>query len=175
MERCTGAVGWSELGVPLSSGGTTATYGSTKMVALDQRCPRCFETALDLGAAESSSAILVASIRDPDTGMTTYGGYRRTSSWHPARLRLIQPDPVSPIVIDAFNGNVVYVPAGVVERIGIIDPTFSHATGHRLRLASQEERRSCAAGPGHLRIVSPQSTGCPRSSLGLRSQGCAVA
>lgn len=88
-----------------------------------------------LGVVDSSRragpwpVIIVGSVADPLTGETSYGGQRQISRWHPGKLRRIDPDPDRVQLVDTFNGNVVYVPSEVVERIGIIDPIFSHATG----------------------------------------------
>jgi GT2 family glycosyltransferase len=73
-------------------------------------------------------AVLVGSLADPVTGATTYGGHRLSSSWHPGKMRMIEPRS-RPTPVDTFNGNVVLVPSEIVERIGIIDAAFSHATG----------------------------------------------
>lgn len=74
-------------------------------------------------------AIVVGSLVDPDTGRLTYGGSVLTSGWHPGRMRKVEPDDHDFVPIDTLNGNVVLVPQAVVDRIGILDPVFSHATG----------------------------------------------
>lgn len=73
-------------------------------------------------------AIVVGSVTDPATGELTYGGSVQVSTWHPGRTEKVEPTDDFQ-VIDTFNGNVVLVPHFVVERVGIIDPAFSHATG----------------------------------------------
>lgn len=95
----------------------------------DDAVARLHEIANRAKAARTEPSIIVASLKDPVTGSISYGGYQRTSKWHPARLRLVQPDPVRTIDVDTFNGNLVYVPSSVVTKVGIVDPVFSHATG----------------------------------------------
>jgi GT2 family glycosyltransferase len=78
---------------------------------------------------EGEPGIIVGSVRDPESGELTYGGQLRTSSWHPGRMVKVMPDDEEHLPIDTFNGNVVLIAQRVVDEIGLIDPTFSHATG----------------------------------------------
>lgn len=82
------------------------------------------ETAREVGA----NAIIVGAVRDPKTGELTYGGIRRTSRWHPGRTARV-PVASGPQDADTFNANCVLVPAACVERIGTLDPAFTHAMG----------------------------------------------
>ncbi|MCP3973304.1 MAG: glycosyltransferase family 2 protein [bacterium] len=84
---------------------------------------------LDFVEKVGELALLVGSMHDPETNEMTYGGFRRTSRWLPTRLEQVVPHDSSPLAIDTFNGNLVHVPARAVDRIGILDPTFSHALG----------------------------------------------
>jgi len=92
---------------------------------LDTRALRCLlETSADYG----HEAIVVGATRDPQTGVSTYGGLRRTSRWHPGRVERL---PVSETVqeADTFNANCVLVPRRVYEKIGMLDPTYHHSIG----------------------------------------------
>ena len=83
---------------------------------------------LNLDIMHNASAVIVGATRDPITCDLTYGGVRRTSSWHPGRtVRL----PVSAAAqdADAFNANCVYVPRAVYEAVGMLDPVFHHGMG----------------------------------------------
>jgi GT2 family glycosyltransferase len=91
--------------------------------------PKLSDLIDDLASAGSQPGIFVGSFADPVSGETTYGGQSRLSRWHPGKLERVEPHPHAAIPIDTFNGNFVYVPADVVNQIGIIDPVFSHATG----------------------------------------------
>jgi GT2 family glycosyltransferase len=74
------------------------------------------------------ASILVGSTLDKHSGTTSYGGFRRTSSWHPGKNERVEPSE-APVSVDVFNGNFVYVPLEVEKQIGRIDGRFSHATG----------------------------------------------
>lgn len=93
--------------------------------ALDTRALRCL---LETSADYRHEAIVVGATRDPQTGVSTYGGVRRTSRWHPGRVERL---PVSETVqeADTFNANCVLVPRRVYEKIGMLDPTFHHSIG----------------------------------------------
>jgi len=95
--------------------------------------------------------IVAGCLADPQTGEYTYGVAMRSSTWHPGRWSMVSPSEVKPVFAESFHGNVVLVPRSVVEKVGIIDATFSHAMGdtdysHRARKAGIP----IAAAPGYL-------------------------
>ncbi len=69
--------------------------------------------------------VVIGSMRDPDTGETTYGGLVRSGP-HPLAFALVEPGEEAQEV-DAMNGNLVLVPLAVAQRMGGIDGGFSHA------------------------------------------------
>jgi GT2 family glycosyltransferase len=73
-------------------------------------------------------AIVVGAVRDPDRGLLTYGGVRRTSRWHPGRVARL-PLSDEPQLADAFHANCAYVPVAVFDAIGTLDPVFHHGMG----------------------------------------------
>ncbi len=76
-------------------------------------------------ARDHPGSIIVGAVVSPRTGTVTYGGRRREGS-HPQRFSLIGAcDRVQ--AADAFNGNVVLIPADVRARVGPIDDLFPHA------------------------------------------------
>lgn len=75
-------------------------------------------------AVEQSDAVLVGSMRDPNTGAVSYSGLRR-SGRHPLRFGRVDPVAVTQPV-ETFNGNLVLVPVQVSLRLGGIDGGFSH-------------------------------------------------
>ena len=83
---------------------------------------------LALGRLHNASAVIVGATRDPITGELTYGGVKRTSSWHPGRTTRL-PMSETPQEADAFNANCVYVPAEVADAVGTLDPVFHHGMG----------------------------------------------
>jgi len=90
--------------------------------------PQAFNLLLRTREKVDTSAILVGAVRHPRREGITYGGVRRTSPWHPGRTALV---PLSTEFEDAdsFNANCALVPVSCVERIGILDPLFTHAMG----------------------------------------------
>jgi GT2 family glycosyltransferase len=89
---------------------------------------RALSVLLELDRMYGANAVIVGATRDPITGELTYGGVKRTSSWHPGRtVRLALSE--APQDADAFNANCVYVPKAVYEAIGMLDPTFQHGIG----------------------------------------------
>jgi GT2 family glycosyltransferase len=80
------------------------------------------------GDDKQRPAIVVGATRDPDTGITTSSGWR-FRPWRPLKFALMEPDSSAPVACDTMNGNVVLVSGAVVERIGNIDPRFTHQIG----------------------------------------------
>lgn len=84
-------------------------------------------------------AVVVGSTRDPETGVLTYGGVVRPSMKRPLAYELVPPGD-APVPATTMNGNCVLVPADVVDRIGVLDPSYTHGMGdydygHRLQQA----------------------------------------
>ena len=76
-------------------------------------------------AARHGDVVVCGATRDPDTGVTTYSGVRRTGP-HPLRFTRVEPGTAE-IPVETCNGNVVLVPVGVARRLGGIDAAFRHA------------------------------------------------
>jgi GT2 family glycosyltransferase len=95
-------------------------------------------------------SLVVGSTRDRVTGCHTYGGQRRTTSWHPFRLVLVPPGNV-PLRVDTMNGNCVLIHSEVTSRVGNLDPIFSHAMGDT-DYGFRATRMGCSvwAAPGYL-------------------------
>ncbi len=125
------------------------------------------DTLLDIGAIsalvglsrqEGTGAIIVAAIRDPDSGEVTYGGVVQAVAWHPAKVaRLPESDELQ--VADTFNANCVLIPRRVFEAIGMLDERFVHSMGdfdYGLR----------ATRAGFRVLVAPRTQGvCSRNSV----------
>jgi GT2 family glycosyltransferase len=73
-------------------------------------------------------AVIVGAVRDPITGVLTYGGVARPYRHRPLRFAPVPPQ-AEPVQVEAMNGNCVLIPRDVVSRIGVLDPGFSHAMG----------------------------------------------
>ncbi len=70
---------------------------------------------------DGNPPIVVGVVRDPSTLVQSYGGQKKSSSWHPFRFKPVGPGghPCA-----TFQGNAVLVPARVIDKIGIIDTGF---------------------------------------------------
>jgi GT2 family glycosyltransferase len=74
------------------------------------------------------AVIVAGSTRHPDSGELTYGGVIRPFRWQPLRYQLVEPADV-PRPCETMNGNATLISRAVVQRIGNIDPAFTHAAG----------------------------------------------
>ena len=72
------------------------------------------------------NAILVGSVKDPDTGDFTYGGRLLKNRYNISSTCLI-PNNKSPQVCDFGNGNLMLIPATVVKKIGILSDRYTHS------------------------------------------------
>lgn len=73
-------------------------------------------------------SIVVGSAKDIKSGELTYGGVVRCSRWHPLRFKRVHPAD-KPLQCDTINGNLVLIPQAVVDKVGNLDTTFTHAAG----------------------------------------------
>tara|TARA_B100000787_G_C16169485_1_gene285660 strand:+ start:399 stop:1256 length:858 start_codon:yes stop_codon:yes gene_type:complete len=75
----------------------------------------------------NKTEIVVGSVCDPITKLTTYGGGRFTNRFlRPFKYELVKVNG-NPQKIDIFNGNVVLIPNSVYNKIGMMDNYFEHA------------------------------------------------
>jgi GT2 family glycosyltransferase len=103
---------------------------------------RLLATHRELEARDEVACIVVGSTRDPATGALTYGGWSR-GPWHaPGRLERVPPGD-EPRRCDTLNGNVVLVPRDALERVGGLDPVFTHSMGD-LDLGLRATRAGCS-------------------------------
>lgn len=84
------------------------------------------ETYDRLAADRGPKLIVVGSTHEPGSDKLSYGGFARTTPWHPLRLRRVQPG-TEPVRCDTINGNCVLIPQAVVDVVGNIDEVWSHA------------------------------------------------
>lgn len=73
-------------------------------------------------------SIIVGSSQDHVTAHLTYGGLVRYSALKRLRYTLIQPGE-QPVECHTMNGNCVLLPHTVAQRIGNLDPVFTHGMG----------------------------------------------
>jgi GT2 family glycosyltransferase len=86
-------------------------------------------TCAESAAGDRLDAIVAGSMRDPQTGERTYGGYRKRTHGLKWRLEPIVPDENAPLPCDTVNGNFTLVPATIVKALGNLDGTFTHQFG----------------------------------------------
>lgn len=70
-------------------------------------------------------SILVGQFIDPITKDLTYGGVKKIGR-HPFHFELVSADTTN-IPVDTFNGNFVFIPKEISEKVGKIDGVFAHA------------------------------------------------
>jgi GT2 family glycosyltransferase len=85
-------------------------------------------THAQLDAKHRERSAVVGAVRDPVTGLLTYGGVVRTSRLRPLRFELVAPTD-EPVEVDTMNGNCVLLPRAVVSAVGLLDPSFTHSMG----------------------------------------------
>jgi GT2 family glycosyltransferase len=90
--------------------------------------PQTLAKLLDTSAHLGDQAIVAAAIQDPETFKLTYGGVKRLHHWRPLKFTLIEPE-VQPIPVETMNGNCVLVPQAVAQKVGNLDPAFTHGLG----------------------------------------------
>jgi GT2 family glycosyltransferase len=71
------------------------------------------------------NAIIVGSIKDPFTGNFSYGG-RVLKNKYNISTKILIPNNKCPQQCDFGNGNLMLIPAPVVEKIGILTDTYTH-------------------------------------------------
>lgn len=75
--------------------------------------------------AVGDNSIIVGSIRDPFTGQFSYGGRALRNKYNIATKDLI-PNNKTPQQCDFGNGNLMLIPAAVVDKIGILTDCYTH-------------------------------------------------
>jgi GT2 family glycosyltransferase len=104
-----------------------------------------------------SESIIVGSTQDPDTRDFTYGGIIRTKFWHPLKFTPIAPSQ-EPIQCATMNGNCVLIPRAVAQKVGNLDPVFTHSMGDfDYGLRARQHGCSVWVAPGYLGTCSLNS------------------
>lgn len=109
-----------------------------------------------LRAETGGEVIVVGAMKDHATGATTYGGLVRYSQLRPWKLKRRDPHPDRPVPCDTVNGNLVLIPRALAQRLGNIEPQFTHAFGdidygYRARRAGA----TLWVAPGHAGYCAP--------------------
>lgn len=101
------------------------------------------------GGLGDDRAILVGSVRHPETGALTYGGLVRSSRWHPFKYRRVPP-AAAPRACEVMNGNCVLIPRAAAAATGNLDAGFTHAIGD-FDYALRARRAGCSVwiAPGY--------------------------
>ena len=77
----------------------------------------------------SPNSIIVGSVKDPVTGVHTYGGRVRNDSWFSNTFKPVKPDDREPVECDTMQGNIVLIPSLVADKVGNLDSAFVHTMG----------------------------------------------
>ena len=95
----------------------------------DDAVARLLAASRSLEAEGQPAAIVVGSMRHPQTGQVTYGGRYRPSLRRRAHFVVMPPPTDHPQPTETFNGNLVLVPAAAAELVGNVDPAFRQQWG----------------------------------------------
>jgi GT2 family glycosyltransferase len=87
--------------------------------------PEALRRLIETADRRAEDCIAVGALRDPVTGELTYSGIRRRGL-HPLRVDLVAPTD-EPVEVETFNGNAVFVPRAVADKVGPFDGEFVHA------------------------------------------------
>lgn len=79
--------------------------------------------------ASSQDRILVGALREPGSRAISYSGYRRRGRLRPFGDFVQATIDADLVRVDTFNANVVLIPGGAFERLGGLDPGYTHACG----------------------------------------------
>lgn len=89
---------------------------------------RLLDTAKRLAEIGEREAIIVGATKDQNSGNISYSGWKRKSFINPSNCFRVSPE-FEPVQCDTMNGNCVLIPQSVVEKVGNLDPRFTHAIG----------------------------------------------
>jgi len=111
-----------------------------------------WRTHTDLLHQQRGSDIVVGTLREPGSDQLSYGGQRRAPRrGNTLNFERVPPDPDAPVPCDTMNGNLVLLPRGAVERVGHIDPLFTHGMGdYDLGLRARRQGVGVWVAPGVL-------------------------
>lgn len=125
-----------------------------------------YENALDALLSTShklrsqgyDNAIVGSAMQDADSGDFTYGGFRRyKAGWGRVKHARVYPAD-TPLQCDCSNGNCVLIPAGVVNQLGNLDPTYLHRWGdHDYCFRALDKGFTVWIAPGYLGRCSSNS------------------
>ena len=82
----------------------------------------------ELESKEGRAGIVVGSMRDTNTGRTTYGGLKRVSKLRPLGKQLVEPGD-APVPCDTMHGNCVLIANEVAQSVGNLSRDFVHRWG----------------------------------------------
>jgi len=93
-------------------------------VRLEQSAISCL---LDAGATLAEHRIVVGSFLSEDGRVTTYGGRRRSSRWHPLKFaEIVEPDGTLQEA-DTLNMNGALISNSALSRVGFLSDYFVHS------------------------------------------------
>lgn len=94
--------------------------------------PDALKTLLDTHSLLISQgkphSIVVGSVKSPVTGEYTYGGRVRSERKFSYTFESVEPQK-KPQECDTMQGNIVLIPHSVVEKVGNLEPAFTHLRG----------------------------------------------
>ncbi len=96
------------------------------------------------------NSIVVGSTKDPVTGKPTYGGAVKSKHWYSNKFEFLEPSQELQ-ECDTMYGNCVLIPRSVAEKVGNLDPAFTHQRGDLdYGLRARQLGRSIWVAPGYV-------------------------
>lgn len=116
------------------AGGMRRAWDAMSLDAVDCVVLLNDDVELDEGAlstlwahCESEPSILWGgAVRDPRTGLVSYGGYSSINGLRKMKMRMVLPE-ARPVVCDVLNGNILLMSADVARRTRGLSSEFTHA------------------------------------------------
>ena len=71
--------------------------------------------------------VIVGSFKSPDGMVTTYGGHRRSSCWHPLKFAQIIDPNGTPQIADTLNMNGALISKSALDEVGFLSDFFVHS------------------------------------------------
>lgn len=101
---------------------------------------------------------VLGAMRDPVSGEVSYGGRCSRSSWFPLRMGPLLPNSNELQRCDFIHGNLCFIPAAAVAKIGILSADYTHSIGdydYGLRL--KQAGLPCFVAPGSFGLCADNS------------------
>jgi GT2 family glycosyltransferase len=113
--------------------------------------------------------IYVLSVKDKKTNEFTYGGYNLKKMLFKHQPFPVYPSTDVPVPCQLSNANILYVPANVAKKIGVLDSHFTHSLADfDYTLRASEKKIPVLVCPGYGGFCTNDHTDTVHVALGMR-------